>query len=177
MSLLSLLLTAIFFTFPGLVGTLNPPPVHDYHVSKTNVRYVADREQLQIEMQVFVDDLEEAMREAGAPRLNLGTGEAHVESDRYLTAYLDKHFRIALKGERVPTQIVGYELEDDMHGFWIYLAVDRVAEIGEVEVQNSVLTEIYADQKNIVKLFDGDRRVATLLMDRNRVSARASFKK
>ena len=37
------------------------PPVHDYHVSKTNVRYVAERSQLQVEMQVFVDDLEEAM--------------------------------------------------------------------------------------------------------------------
>ena len=30
------------------------PPVHDYHVSKTNVRYVADRSQVQVEMQVSI---------------------------------------------------------------------------------------------------------------------------
>ena len=148
---------------------------HDYHVSKTNLRYVADREQLQVEMHVFVDDLEEAMQEAGAPLLNLGTPDQEAESDRFLMAYLDKHFTIGWNGEPLPLQLVGYELEDDLHGLWIYLVAEEVTAADELRVQQTVLTEYYADQKNIVKVFDGQERVATLLMDRGRPTDTATF--
>ncbi|THH39792.1 DUF6702 family protein [Neolewinella litorea] len=144
------------------------PTAHDYHVSKTNVRYVAERGQVQVEMQVFVDDLEDALADAGAPRLDIGTPDQHPDTDRYLTAYLEKHFQIQWNDKALPVQLVGYELEDDMHGLWIYLVADEVADPQGITVQNSVLTEYYADQKNIVKLFNGQQRLATLLMDRNR---------
>ena len=158
-----------------LLTLLLTPPVHDYHVSKTNLRYVADREQLQVEMHVFVDDLEEAMQEAGAPLLKLGSEEEHADSERYLTAYLDKHFGIDWNGSPLPVGLIGYELEDDLHGLWIYLAADGVTDPAELLVQNSVLTEHYADQKNIVKVFDGKERVATLLLARGRIREGASF--
>ena len=148
------------------------PPVHEYHVSKTNVRYVADREQVQVEMQVFVDDLEAAIADAGGPMLELGTPEQHEEADRYLLAYLEKHFSIRWNGDALPVALVGYELEDDMHGFWIYLAAGSVAGPEGVTVENTMITEYYADQKNIVKLFDGKARLATLLMDRNQPAGR-----
>lgn len=151
------------------------PPVHDYHVSKTNVRYVAEKGQLQVEMQVFVDDLEEAMEDAGAPRLRIGTPDEHAETERYLTAYLAKHFKIGWNGTELPVSLVGYELDDDMHGFWIYLVADDVSDPDGITVENSMITEYYADQKNIVKLFNGQRRVATLLMDRNKPVSAETF--
>ncbi len=156
---MSLLLTLLLFF---------APPVHDYHVSKTNVRYVADRAQVQVEMQVFVDDLEAAIAEAGGPALELGTPEENEEAERYLTSYLDKHFSIRWNGEPIAVSMAGYELEDDMHGLWIYLSAEDVPDPEGITVENSVLTEYYADQKNIVKLFNGKERLATLLMDRNR---------
>ena len=146
------------------------PPAHDYHVSKTNVRYVADREQVQVEMQVFVEDLEAAVQDAGGPDLQLGTPDEHAEADRYLMAYLEEHFSIGWNDRALPVSLVGYELEDDMHGLWIYLAAEGVGSPEDITVENSVLTEYYADQKNIVKLFNGKERLATLLMDRNRPS-------
>ena len=151
------------------------PPLHDYHVSKTNVRYMADRNQLQVEMQVFVDDIEDAMEDAGSPRLRIGTPKEHAETERYLMAYLDKHFGIEWNGQKVPVELVGYELEDDMHGLWIYLAANEVDSPEGITVENSVLTEYFADQKNIVKLFDGQRRVATMLMDRNKPASAETF--
>ncbi len=161
MHLLVLLLTL-------LPCTSGPAPTHDYHVSKTNVRYVAERQQVQVEMHVFVDDLELAMQDAGAPLLELGTTEENPESERYLTAYLGKHFGIDWNGEPLPVTIVGWELEDDLHGLWIYLAAEGVEPAREVRMQNSVLTEYYADQKNIVKVYAGEERLGTLLMGRGR---------
>ncbi len=152
------------------------PPAHDYHVSKTNVRYVAERNQVQVEMQVFVDDLEAALQDAGAPALELGTEDEDPDSERYLISYLDKHFSIEWNGQPVSTSFVGWELDDDMHGLWIYLAAEGLKAPEEVTVENSVLTEFYADQKNIVKLFNGKQRMATLLMDRDKAVGKAASK-
>ncbi|MBB4080072.1 hypothetical protein GGR28_002702 [Lewinella aquimaris] len=157
---------------PLILLLLFAPPAHDYHVSKTNVRYVSAKSEVQVEMHVFVDDLEEAMQDAGAPVLDLGTADEHIDSERYVTAYLEKHFKIEWNGELLPVALVGWELEDDMHGLWIYLVAEASDPPQNVTVQNSVLTEFYADQKNIVKLFNGKDRLTTLLMDRDRLTGR-----
>ncbi len=147
-------------------------PAHDYHVSKTNVRYVADKGEVQIEMHVFVEDLEKDMVASGAPEsLELGTKRQHEEAERYLFAYLEKHFRITWNGAPLPLEMVGYELADDLHGFWIYQHALVEAGPGEVTIENTLMTGVYADQKNIVKLYDGDNRSATLLMSKDRPSA------
>ena len=164
------LLLALFTTLLPLPlpSTPAPAPPHEYHVSKTNIRYVAEREQVQVEMHLFVDDLEAALREAGAPELNLGTEEENKYSVKFLSNYLDKHFSIKWNGERLPVSIQGWEMEDDLHGFWIYLAADTAVDPREVSIHNSVLTGRYADQKNIVKLFKGQARAGTLLLGRDR---------
>lgn len=156
------LLTLLFALLPLL-------PVHDYHVSKTNVRYVAESNQVQVEMHLFVDDIEADMAAAGAPdNLEIGTKIQHPDGERYLTNYLEKHFRLKWNGEGLPLEIVGYELDDDLHGLWVY----QVAAVTEAPVQidmvNTIAVETFPDQKNIVKLFNGKDRAATLLMSKGR---------
>jgi len=190
MSLITLLLS-VYFTIgplPHASCTCVPRPdvpfaegiatasLHDYHVSKTNLRYVADRQQLQVEMHLFVEDLEEAMRDVGAPLLDIGTEDEHPDSERYISAYLQKHFNIGWNGAELPLTIIGWELEDDMRGMWIYLAAEEVSPPREITVKNGILTEYYPDQKNIVKLFDGKERLGTLLMNRDNTNGRVLTK-
>ena len=156
--------------------SLAPPPAHDYHVSKTNVRYVADREQVQIEMHLFVDDLERDMAEAGAPaNLETGTTEQHPEAERYLSNYLKQNFRIRWNDTDLPLEMVGYELADDLHGIWIYQVASVATPPTEVSVANTLITGVYPDQKNIVKLFVGNERSATLLMSKDSPTATHAF--
>lgn len=147
-------------------------PAHDYHVSTTNIRYLAERAEVQVEMQLFVEDLEKDMVDSGAPEnLELGTKQEHEEAERYLLAYLEKHFTITWNGETLPLEMVGYELADDLHGFWVYQ--QALVETGpeKVAIENSLITGTFSDQKNIVKLFNGAERSATLLMSKDRVKA------
>jgi hypothetical protein len=148
-------------------------PAHDYHVSKTNVRYVAEKEVIQIEMHLFVEDLEKDMVASGAPEaLEIGTKRQHEDAERYLFNYLEKHFTINWNGEDLPLEVVGYELADDLHGLWIYQLADAEAGPLEVILKSTLLTGTYADQKNIVKLYNGDERSATLLMSKDQPTAR-----
>lgn len=147
-------------------------PAHEYHISKTNVRYVAEQEQVQIEMHLFVEDLEKDMMAGGAPKkLEIGTEIEHPQAADLLKAYLDQQFLITWNEEPLPLTIVGYELEDDLHGLWIYLSSEGVPAPEAVEVTTTLLTETYPDQKNIVKIYNGAERGATLLMSRQRTSA------
>lgn len=147
-------------------------PAHDYHVSKTNIRYVAESNEVQVEMHLFVEDLELDMVASGAPeKLEIGTKREHPEADRYLTTYLEKNFIINWNGQRLRPDMVGYELADDLHGLWIYLVTKVDQAPNTVAVTNSLITEAYADQKNIVKLFNGNQRSATLLMSKDRPEA------
>ena len=82
--------------------------------------------------------------------------------------YLRKHFAIEWNGARVHPELLGWELADDLHGLWIYLAAPVTTAPDRVAIQQTVLTEYYPDQKNIVKLFEGDQRRATLLLSRDK---------
>ncbi|MTB51570.1 DUF6702 family protein [Lewinella sp. W8] len=141
---------------------------HEYHVSKTNLRYVADRDQLQVEMHVFVDDLEKDLMAAGGPKLEIGTKREHPEAAAYLTEYLAKHFRVNWNGTFIQPKLLGYELEDDLHGLWIYLVKESAERPKNVTVENSMITSTYPDQTNIVKLWKGTERAATLLLSKDR---------
>lgn len=153
-----------------------PLPVHEYHVSKSNVRYVAETGQVQVEMHVFVEDLEADMAGAGAPQsLEIGTKREHADAERYLTTYLEKHFQLEWNGEDLPLTIVGYELADDLHGLWIYQLAEAVTAPAEVSIVNSMMTGVFADQKNIVKLYNGEERSATLLMSKDRPTAAHTY--
>ncbi|WP_020566927.1 DUF6702 family protein [Neolewinella persica] len=148
-------------------------PAHDYHVSKTNVRYVADKNQVQVEMHLFVEDLEKDMMASGAPEaLEIGTKRQHEDAERYLLSYLEKHFTVNWNGLDLPLEVVGYELADDLHGLWIYQLADVAGPPAEVVLKSTLLTGTYADQKNIVKLYNGTERSATLLMSKDQTTAR-----
>lgn len=166
--LLITVLLSLFTPFPFSTSA----PAHDYHVSKTNVRYAEDKNQVQVEMHVFVDDIELDMVASGAPEnMEIGTKRQHADAERYLTSYLTKNFRVKWNGEHLPLEIVGYELADDLHGLWVYLAAPVEDPPVEVTVHNTLITGVYPDQKNIVKMYNGNERSATLLMGKDRPKA------
>lgn len=150
------------------------PPVHDFHVSKTNVRYVAEREQVQVEMHVFLDDLELALTEAGAPKLYIGTQQEMPQTADHLARYLEKHFVIEWNGATLPVGLLGFEMSEDLEALWIYLAADHPEPPTKVSIQQTVITEVFADQRNMVKLFSGEQS-STLLTSRDQPRADYTF--
>lgn len=147
---------------------------HDFHISKTTIRFIAEREQVQIEMHVFLDDLELALSEAGAPKLYIGTEDEMPQTAEVIARYLEKHFELSWNGGPIPVGMLGFELSDDLQALWIYLQAKTTASPQSIAVRNTVITEIYEDQRNLVKLVGGDKET-TLLLSRDRPSAQHNF--
>jgi hypothetical protein len=151
------------------------PPAHEFHVSKTNIRYVADREQVQVEMHLFLDDLEIALRQAGAPDLYIGTEDELPQTGELIARYLEKNFQLTWNGIPLPTGLLGYEMSDDLQALWIYLAADTKSAPNSVRVQQTALTELYDDQRNVIKIFAGTKST-TLLTSRDKPVVKYDFK-
>ncbi len=151
-------------------------PRHDFHVSTTDIEYMADREQVQIVMHLFIDDLELALQRAGAPKLLIGTPNELPQTGQHLSNYLEKNFRLYWNGDYLPTGMLGYEMSDDMQALWVYLQANTAMDMKSIEVQNSVLTEIYEDQKNIVKVTSAQaKKRATFLLSKDRTLGKQHF--
>ncbi|MEM9836984.1 MAG: DUF6702 family protein [Bacteroidota bacterium] len=157
-----------------LATTIMVLPTHDFHVSKTTVRYVAEREQVQIEMHIFLDDLELALSEAGSPKLYIGTDKEMPQTATHIARYLEKNFRINWNGTPLPIGLLGFELSDDLQALWIYAQAKTRAPLESIEIENAFLTEIYDDQKNMVKIEAGSKRT-TLLLSRDRTVGDHTF--
>ncbi|PHI19630.1 hypothetical protein CEQ90_12220 [Lewinellaceae bacterium SD302] len=163
------------FFFLLLLPLAIAPPAHEFHVSKTNIRYAAEREQVQVEMHIFLDDLEKALADAGAPDLYIGTEQELPQTPKVIARYLEKSFKVNWNGEELPTGLLGYEMSDDLQALWIYLAADSRMPPQKVTVEQTVLTEIYGDQRNMLKVFDGNGKSNTLLTSREHPVAEFEF--
>lgn len=150
-------------------------PAHDFHFSRTVVRYLADRQEVQVEMQLFIDDLELALTEAGAPTLHLGTELEDADTDRYLAAYFDKHFKLFWDGEELAREMIGFEPSDDMQALWVYFVASAEEAPVKLRILNSCLTEIYTDQRNLVQVNLGDSGKANYLLHSGKTVEEHSF--
>jgi hypothetical protein len=125
-------------------------PKHDFHVSKCLVEYNEAEQALQISLHVFVDDLEEALRQQGHDNLQIGTSKEAEQAEVYLGEYLKKNFRLELNGRPIQAALLGKELSDDYMAVWCYLEITGVTSVRQLKLTNTILMDIFDDQTNMV---------------------------
>ncbi|MCB0639923.1 MAG: hypothetical protein KDC54_25045 [Lewinella sp.] len=143
-----------------------PAVAHDFHISRTKVEYVQPRQELQLTLHVFIDDLEEGLRRQGHDALHLGTEREAAEADRYIQAYVQQNLQLSLEGVRIQYQWLGKEVSEDLSAFYVYLLVEEVPTPHRLLVRNSLLMEIYDDQQNIVQLIGPDDQRGNFIFHR-----------
>lgn len=125
-------------------------PRHDFHVSKCLVEYNEAEEALQVSLYVFVDDLEEALRQQGHDNLKIGTSKEDPRAEDYLSEYLCSKFLVEVDEEVRNVSLLGKELSEDFMAVWCYLEITGVKAPKELTLTNAVLMEIFDDQTNLV---------------------------
>lgn len=125
---------------------------HEFHISKCQIKYSEESKALQISVHLFLDDLEEAMREQGADKMFLCTKKEHEKAEKYLYRYLQQRFKLIVNGQEVAFDFIGKEQSEDLQAVWCYLEVTNVSSFEKLALTNSLLMEIFEDQKNIVHI-------------------------
>lgn len=139
---------------------------HPLHISVTEIEYNEKAEALQIISRIFVDDLEVAIRaKIGSPELDILNPKNGLTTKGLIADYLKDHLKIRLDGKEQQLNFLGYEEEN--FAFICYIEIEKIKSFKVIEVENTVITETYDDQSNLVHVtYKGPIKSMRLMKDK-----------
>ncbi len=140
--------------------------IHPFHVSVTEVKYKEEKKVLQISTRIFLDDLEVAISNYSKIR-NLDIKENWNVVNNYLGSYLLENLKLYDQKGSMEMRYVGAEIEKDV--VWCYAEVEKVKKLKKIIIRNTLLTETFQNQENIVHFRAYDKvKSARLYLDANK---------
>lgn len=125
--------------------------LHPFYVSVTDVHYKKEEKSIQVAQRLFWDDLEAALTEYHREKIDIIKGIPKNKLETMMSQYLISHNQIQINGKHVRLNYLGYEIEDD--AIWFYLEGAFEEHPRHVVIINSVLTDYFDEQKNIVNFY------------------------
>jgi hypothetical protein len=143
-----------FFKIISMAVCLTFMGAHPIHVSVADVEFVPEKQELQIIVRIFTDDLEKQIRqESGEPKLDILKPDIGMSSDEIFEGYLNKHLAFRVNGKDYAFEYLGYQVE--MGSVISYLLISNVNRLNELEVRNDILLDTYDDQVNLLHVSIG----------------------
>ncbi|WP_103071117.1 DUF6702 family protein [Aquimarina sediminis] len=135
--------------------------VHKFYVSVTQVEYNKEQKSLQIISRIFIDDIEDLLKERYSESIDLDESKKDPEVQKYLSAYLGQKLSFVVNGKKVPFTFIGKEYEEDL--VICYLEIEDISSLDTIEVTNQVLMDLFDEQQNIIHVKKGDQRKSLIL--------------
>lgn len=133
---------------------------HAYHASIMDIRYNAQKQQLEIALKVFTDDFDKALSK-GQPRPVSLLQLPAAQADALSAAYLARTLRFGSRpGETLPLTYLGMQHEGDAH--WLFCSVKLLRPLTSLTLRNLLLLDQFEDEMNIVNLEAGGKKQSTL---------------
>ncbi len=137
------------FTMPiFLVLLMTSFAWHKFYVSVTQIDFVPNKKRVEITSRIFIDDLEKALEKKFKKKFYLTTPKEIENADVLIHEYLKEKIKISINKKAQNVEFLAKELEGDVLIFYTKIAVSK--KINTFEIFNSLLTEIYKEQQNIL---------------------------
>lgn len=146
-------------------GTIRHAEMHDLHLSRTEIQVDPASGDLQISMHIFVDDLDLALTKKFGKKFHTATEKESKDCDLYIERYLREVFKVQAGGGHLNYQYLGKEAEGEELAVWVYLEIPNPGKISQLTIEQKLLTELYSDQRNIIDIKSGKRRLGFVIMD------------
>jgi hypothetical protein len=139
---------------------------HKFYVSICDIDYNDKNESLEIAIKLIAHDVERTLEEQGIPKLRLASEKEHENTDKVLSHYIKNHFEVQVNEVVYEFSFVGKEIENN-EDLWCYLEVKGVKHPELVSITNTLLTDMFSEQSNIVNVnVNGKRMSMTLTKDK-----------
>ncbi|WP_320815355.1 DUF6702 family protein [Flavobacterium sp.] len=122
--------------------------IHKFYVSVTQIDFVPKKQRIEITSRIFIDDFEKVLKKKYDKNFYLSTNKEIAEADSYIQKYLEEKIKLTINNKSHKVIFITKEVEDDV--LICYLKVQFSEKITTFEIFNSVLTEMFSEQKNIV---------------------------
>ena len=129
------------------------PPVrvfHPIHVSTANIEYNKQDNKLEVTCTIFTDDFEAALAKQYNAKTDLNKPEMHAAMDALVKSYMNHNLQIKTGGMPAKLNYLGFEINREATD--VYLESDVIAAVKKVEVEDSLLHNLFDDQINIIHI-------------------------
>jgi len=135
---------------------------HKYYVSVTEVHLKPKK--LEIIIRTFPDDIRNVLADTYRIEADL----SQKETQKYLKLYLLNHFLLQVDGKDVFYSFSGFTTQD---GFFIILLEAEIPEnFSSIQLKNTILQDMFDEQKNIVHFLDGKHKKSFILTKENKLA-------
>jgi uncharacterized protein YlxP (DUF503 family) len=154
--------------FSGLVIVLMSFSMHKYFVSISEANYNAASQTFEVSIKFIGHDLEKALSEGGVPALYLGTEKEDSKANEYLQKYIEKKMHFVADGKSLAFHFIGKEINNDDF-IYCFIESEPITNPTKITIKNTLLMELFPEQKNAVYLTIGDKQL-NYSLDKNKVS-------
>jgi hypothetical protein len=149
--------------------------MHKYHLSKTLVEYNEQEQAIQVSMHLFIDDLEEALRQQGNDKLFICTKKEAADAEVHMEKYISENFQLTVNDEVIEWNFLGKEASEDLIGVWCYIEFIGVTELKSIGISNKLLLEVFEDQKNITQISGPEKKGGYFIFQKGQYTDEVQF--
>ena len=138
----------LFFITLFPLASLQPLD-HKFYLSVTQMEFDSDKNRITAISRVFVDDLEETLRQRYDVQLALGTDREDATASFYISRYLEQKLIVEMNNEPLEFTFAGFTYQNDQI---ILLSEFNLVprDDYEIKVTNTLITDAYSEQQNLV---------------------------
>jgi len=138
---------------------------HKYYLSVSDVVYNKEEQSLQIITRLFFDDLEDVLRERYDESIIVDETQDQKKLDRYIKKYLERKLQIKVNDTVRILNYIGKEYEDDF--VVCYIEVTDINNVKKLQIENTLLMDIFPEQKNMMHTDVLGKKKSLLLVEGN----------
>ncbi|MBQ0736128.1 DUF6702 family protein [Aquimarina celericrescens] len=162
----------IFFLL--ITFTLSSFTAHKFYVSVTQIEYNKEQESLQIITRVFIDDIENVLKERYNDAILLDVKGDDLKINEYFKKYFTQKLKIKVNDKEVSFTFLGKEYEDDL--VVCYLEIENIPSLETIEITNEILMDLFEEQQNIVHVKKENQR-KSLILEKGKSEGLLNFSK
>ena len=141
--------------------------VHKFYVSVTNVSYSEKDDALQITSRIFIDDMDQVLKERYDIEAHLATDQESKLSQEYLEKYLRAKFFVEVNGKPKAYTYIGKKYDNDIVVLYLEIPELNLPTVKSIQIQNEMLTDMFDEQQNIVHFKIDGKKKSFVLMKEN----------
>jgi hypothetical protein len=163
LSLFNMKFKKIFSFF--LIIALLSFSTHKYYLSLTQIKFKEETKSIQIIINVFMDDIENALNKENNIDLQLTTKKELKNNDIYFEQYLRSTLQFKIDTIAKDFKYIGKEYDGDL--VYFYLEIENISKVSSIEITNKILLNHFSNQQNLVKSKVGTKNKSVLLTKNN----------
>ena len=137
--------------------------VHKFYVGMFQLEFVAKKKELQITTRLFVDDLNEVLEKKHLQKIFLGEPKESKQDEVFLQNYIAEKFKIKINNQSRSYMFISKEIENNF--LICYFKIKDISKINSLEIENSILTELFPEQQNIIQFNNNGKKSSLLLSE------------